>query len=321
MRIGAALRAWWLFAAIAGGSLGACTLEREGTLPDKAGAGAGAGPTTAAAGGNGGGTAEQGAGGTTSGGGAGGSGVCGDGSLDEPGGEACDDGNPSAGDGCSSDCQVEKGWACSQLPGGSECFRRQVLVASSSAVPLKIADNAYNYSKGGLDSMDCVSLEAASEGERTIFEVTLVAGIAHSRVGNLVLKVENPEGDVVTVFSRPGTSEKADDGGDMKVLDTSDPKGALANVSADRPLTFRDGASISAEDIGKGLDKNALVCADLKKACEFHPDPGAASPKEGFDELFGGAPAEGTWRVCVGDAVPENKEGVLHAVTLILDSK
>ena len=36
--------------------------------------------------------------------------VCGDGILDF--GEACDDGNAANGDGCSSTCQVEDGWAC-----------------------------------------------------------------------------------------------------------------------------------------------------------------------------------------------------------------
>ena len=41
--------------------------------------------------------------------------VCGDGTLAAP--EACDDGNNTTGDGCSSDCTVESGWNCSEQPG------------------------------------------------------------------------------------------------------------------------------------------------------------------------------------------------------------
>ena len=37
---------------------------------------------------------------------------CGDGSLDE--GEECDDGNDENGDGCTSDCQTEEGYTCTE---------------------------------------------------------------------------------------------------------------------------------------------------------------------------------------------------------------
>jgi cysteine-rich repeat protein len=45
--------------------------------------------------------------------------VCGDGLL--TGSETCDDGNTTAGDGCSATCRVETGWACGQ--GAGTCFR------------------------------------------------------------------------------------------------------------------------------------------------------------------------------------------------------
>ena len=37
-------------------------------------------------------------------------GFCGDGIITDP--EACDDGNSIGGDGCSSTCNIERGWAC-----------------------------------------------------------------------------------------------------------------------------------------------------------------------------------------------------------------
>lgn len=51
--------------------------------------------------------------------------VCGDGKLG--GGEACDDGNPIAGDGCSATCLVEAGYVCNAArcdPDGSHCAYR-----------------------------------------------------------------------------------------------------------------------------------------------------------------------------------------------------
>jgi cysteine-rich repeat protein len=40
--------------------------------------------------------------------------ACGDGAITEH--EACDDGNPTSGDGCSADCEVEPGFACTGTP-------------------------------------------------------------------------------------------------------------------------------------------------------------------------------------------------------------
>jgi cysteine-rich repeat protein len=46
--------------------------------------------------------------------------ICGDGVVDRL--EKCDDGNNEAGDGCSTTCRVENGWACTYLESKtSEC--------------------------------------------------------------------------------------------------------------------------------------------------------------------------------------------------------
>ncbi len=52
-------------------------------------------------------------------GGDGGAGACGDGALDE--GEACDDGNTVAGDGCAPDCTLETGALCDPCVGDEDC--------------------------------------------------------------------------------------------------------------------------------------------------------------------------------------------------------
>jgi len=46
-------------------------------------------------------------------------GLCGDGLLQ--GGESCDDGNTTSGDGCSQSCSVESCFSCTQMDGGATC--------------------------------------------------------------------------------------------------------------------------------------------------------------------------------------------------------
>lgn len=53
---------------------------------------------------------------------------CGNGTLDA--GEACDDGDTSDDDGCSSDCEIEAGWTCEGAPSSCE------FVACAGAMPL-----------------------------------------------------------------------------------------------------------------------------------------------------------------------------------------
>ncbi len=52
--------------------------------------------------------------------------VCGDGVIDSTDGEACDDGNSIAGDGCSADCQVEEGFSCTDGQCNSICGDRLI---------------------------------------------------------------------------------------------------------------------------------------------------------------------------------------------------
>ena len=49
--------------------------------------------------------------------------LCGDGVIDTDDGEACDDGNTDAGDGCSPTCELEAGFNCANVPSNctTEC--------------------------------------------------------------------------------------------------------------------------------------------------------------------------------------------------------
>ena len=51
--------------------------------------------------------------------------MCGDGSLQSSNGEQCDDGNLSNGDGCSSSCLIETGWACTSSSVSNKCMHKE----------------------------------------------------------------------------------------------------------------------------------------------------------------------------------------------------
>jgi cysteine-rich repeat protein len=59
--------------------------------------------------------------------------VCGNGIVER--GETCDDRNNADGDGCDSNCQVEKGYTCSRMP--SQCVKTAPNIPNSPPAPAK----------------------------------------------------------------------------------------------------------------------------------------------------------------------------------------
>ena len=111
---------WALAAACAKGSVESFADDDDATGGHTAHAGSGGTGAHAGSGGTGahagsGGSGAQ--GGTAAGGHGGGAPTCGDGII--AGTEQCDDGDTTAGDGCSATCTVESGWSCSGQP--SQC--------------------------------------------------------------------------------------------------------------------------------------------------------------------------------------------------------
>ena len=148
-----------------------------------------------------------------------------------------------------------------------------------------VPDDAYD---GTIGSMTCQTINVADPG--LIDDVDVVLGVNHSWVGDMTVKVVSPAGTVVTVMSRPGFAEPADDGtlccGDSSnIVDTS-------------PVTFDDSAAVSAEDMGSTIAGGFFVCQD-DGICNYSsfPDTGPGTNLDDFD----GEPAAGDWMVCVGD--------------------
>jgi subtilisin-like proprotein convertase family protein len=166
-----------------------------------------------------------------------------------------------------------------------------------------IPDNAYN---GTLATMASVPISVPDSA--TIADLNVTVAMRHTWVGDLTIKLVSPTGTVVTLVSRPGQAEAADNGADP-------PFGEPSNLIIASPITYDDSAANSAEDMGTtptDLDTNGVNCqTDL--ICTRAPDPGAAVA--GNLTTFNGQDTSGTWTLYIGDG-GQGDTGSIDTVTL-----
>lgn len=158
------------------------------------------------------------------------------------------------------------------------------------AVDLNLAglDGLYD---GSLASMVCHGFQVPEDGIDLVAGVEVEVGIDAGYLGDLTIKLRTPEEVAVTLMSRPGHAEAADDGAGCS--------GDSTNLASTAPVLFKVGGEKDAELMGDGLNTDQVACED-DQACQYAPNPGAADPVD----LAGlsGSPASGTWMVCVGDS-------------------
>jgi cysteine-rich repeat protein len=124
--------------------------------------------------------------------------VCGDGILS--GTEGCDDGNGTNGDGCSSACAAEPGYACTGAP--SVCMSvitcpapKQLLVFNATGMPLNIADLTTFTST--------INVPTA----KTVSQAVLQVDISHTYVADLDITLKSPAAAAgIDITSDNGTS-------------------------------------------------------------------------------------------------------------------
>jgi subtilisin-like proprotein convertase family protein len=138
--------------------------------------------------------------------------------------------------------------------------------------------------------------------------MTVELGVTHTWIGDLVVKLISPANTVVTLLSRPGYVEPADDGTNAAYGDSS-------NISNASPITFSQSAVVSAETMGTSLGTNEVACGtDL--VCSYLPANGAAAA--GDLSAFNGQISPGTWKLCIGDSGSMDT-GSIDAVTLTIN--
>lgn len=172
-----------------------------------------------------------------------------------------------------------------------------------------IADDGYN-GQPAPPSMTCQDLIIPDDPIDFVGGAEVTVGIDHPWVGDLTIKLVSPENKILTLVSRPGLNEPADDG--------KSSGGDSSNLSASRPLTFKNGAPNNPELMGGTIGANNVICQDENPplmACEWAPNPGKG-PGTDFNDFLGDK-ASGTWKVCVGDASPGDM-GKLHSAKLVI---
>jgi hypothetical protein len=154
---------------------------------------------------------------------------------------------------------------------------------------MSIADDAYN---GTTASMSCVSIAVSAFPLTSVSSVSVQVAMSHTWIGDLVMRVFNPAGTAVTLLSRPGFTETADDG--------SGGPGDNANLAVAFPITFAQGAAVSAELMGNTSTATGHVVCQNDGICTYAPARGIAAG--GDLSSYVGTTAAGTWRFCVGDS-------------------
>src|SRR5438105_4516854 len=81
-------------------------------------------------------------------------------------------------------------------------------IGTASGLNLAIPDDGYN---GTLGSMASSTITVPALAENIIRDVNAVVAINHTFVGDLTIKLQSPQGTIVTLLNRPGILT-ADDG-------------------------------------------------------------------------------------------------------------
>nr|WP_305119040.1 proprotein convertase P-domain-containing protein [Tahibacter harae] len=160
--------------------------------------------------------------------------------------------------------------------------------------------------------MLCNTLAVPSGGGDTVASVTVNIAMVHSFVGDLTIKLISPAGTVVTLVSRPGVLESADDGNDAVGF------GENSNLAIANPLLYDDAAPNPSEQMGKipsDLATGDTICAFAGSPCTYAPSPGAATA--GNLGSLAGQNKVGNWQLCIGDSASADT-GSLDGWTLTL---
>ncbi|HOX72964.1 proprotein convertase P-domain-containing protein [Dokdonella sp.] len=176
---------------------------------------------------------------------------------------------------------------------------------------LAVPDNGYNGTQG---SMLCNTIAVATGGGGgdTVATATVTVAMSHTFVGDLTIKLFSPGGTPITLVSRPGVVETADDGNDTAGF------GENSNLAIANPLTYDDTAPNPSEQMGKvpsDLATGDIICAFAGSPCTYAPSPGAATA--GNLGSLNGQSKVGNWSLCLGDSAAADT-GTLDGWTLTL---
>lgn len=186
------------------------------------------------------------------------------------------------------------------------------IFSSGPGLALPIPDNTYNGTQGVM-LCNTINVPSGGGGGDFVDSATVLIGMSHTFVGDLTIKLFPPTGTAITLVSRPGVIETADDGNDTAGF------GENSNLAIASPLTYDDSAPNPSEMMGKIPSDHAtgdVICVFAGSPCSYASSNGAATPgnlSSGMD----GRPKVGAWQLCIGDSAGADT-GVLDLWTLTI---
>jgi len=172
---------------------------------------------------------------------------------------------------------------------------------SGNAIP--IPDDGYD---GTLASMASVSVNVS--GEAALLDLTVDVGIEHTWAGDLVLRLESPNGTLVDLMNRPGFDNAGLDDG-------SGCCGQNLDFILGNTYNFDDAAGGTSEDLSPFDDGGGILNS-------FSVAPGVAGGDASAPaslSTFDGEDANGTWTLYAGDSAGFDT-GILDGFTLNVTS-
>ena len=139
----------------------------------------------------------------------------------------------------------------------------------TQSVGVEIPDNGYP------SDMACGQVNVSGVTHPVVGDISVDLDIGHPWIGDLVISVENPNGDLLGLLDEPSTNATSD---------------------------FETGATVRFIDTATTPGNDSDGCA-AGNTCELQPDPGAnfTTPPSTLADMVATDP-NGTWEVCVGDA-------------------
>lgn len=162
----------------------------------------------------------------------------------------------------------------------------QTIFTVTNNSPGAVVDDGYNGTLGSMGAAP-VTVSGIPAGA-TITNIEVDVSASCTWVGDMVIKLQAPNGQILGLMSRPGLAETVDDGTNC-CGSSNDWLGAT--------VTFSDFGTTDAELMGQA---GGAVCS-TNGLCSYFPNPGSiATPPSSFANLFGGT-MNGTWTLYIGD--------------------
>lgn len=191
------------------------------------------------------------------------------------------------------------GTDCGEAAGNPQTYE------SPSNLGIGVVDDAYT---GTLASMSSSTITVPSGAPSPIGDVIVELGMSHTWLGDLTIKLQSPSGTVVTLVSRAGFAEAADDGAGCC--------GDSSDLGPNNRVRFNDSVILSSETMGADAGAAAIIGLGTAFNGEFHTS--------GFQTTFSmsqfnGQNPVGDWTLYVGDGAGGDL-GIIQNWALKLDS-